>query len=126
MTHLLDILGQTVLTTDIGQKAERAASEYLSQLGYEILDRNWKLHKVCEIDIVARRGTTVYFIEVKYRRTDTAGDGLDYITTDKLKRMRGAAMQWAAAHSWRGGYDLAAIEVSGPGYEVTNFIESIY
>ncbi len=113
------------VTVDIGQKAEQAAAEYLSLHGYTILDRNWKLHKQCEIDIVAQKAGTVYFAEVKYRRTNNSGAGLEYITADKLKRMRYAAVQWAVRHAWRGCYELSAVEVSGLNYEVTNFIESI-
>jgi putative endonuclease len=116
---------QTVLTTDIGQKAEQAAAEYVSQLGYNVIDRNWKLHKLCEIDIVAQKAHTVYFVEVKYRMSNNAGAGLEYITAGKLKRMRYAATQWAQQHSWRGGYELSAIEVSGFDFTVTNFIPMI-
>ncbi len=114
-----------MLTTDIGQKAEQAAADYLNDHGYTVLDRNWKLHKQCEIDIVAQKAGEVYFVEVKYRQTNNSGAGLEYITPDKLKRMRYAAVQWATKHAWRGGYELSAIEVSGRDYEVTNFIENI-
>jgi Holliday junction resolvase-like predicted endonuclease len=125
MTQCQDIQEKIVLTTDIGQKAESAAAEYLSSLRYEILDRNWKLHKICEIDIVARKDSTVYFVEVKYRRSNTAGAGLEYITSEKLKKMRFAAMQWATIHAWQNGYELSAVEVSGTNYIITNFIETI-
>jgi putative endonuclease len=113
------------LTTDTGKQAEAAAADYLYKLGYQIIGRNWKRPKLCEIDIVARLGRTVYFVEVKYRATDLQGGGLEYITADKLRRMRKAAVVWAQENVWRGGYQLAAIELNGPDFVVNTFVESI-
>jgi putative endonuclease len=126
MTPSVVIKAPTVQTTDIGQRAERAVAEYLQERGFEIVNQNWKVHKVCEIDIVARLQNTMYFVEVKYRRSSTAGAGLDYITAVKLKQMRFAAVQWATMHAWRGSYELAAAEVSGPDFDITNFVDSIF
>lgn len=111
-------------TTFIGQKAEQAASEYLERLGYEIIDRNWR-RRTCEIDIVACRGGVIHFVEVKYRQTDVAGSGLEYITAKKLQQMAYAADRWVAENDWRGEYVLSAVEVAGKTFEVTEFIESI-
>lgn len=112
-------------TTAFGNRGEQAASEYLSRLGYEIIDRNWKT-KTCEIDIVAKKGNVVHFVEVKYRSTNRAGSGLDYITPKKLQQMQFAATLWTNEHNWRGEINLAAIEVSGETFDVTEFIESVY
>ena len=111
-------------TTYIGQKAEQVASEYLGRLGYEVVDRNWR-RRTCEIDIVARKDGVIHFVEVKYRQTDIAGSGLEYITTKKLQQMAYAAQRWVAENNWLGEYTLAAIEVSGDGFEVTEFIDCI-
>ena len=50
---------------------------------------------------------------------------MDYITPQKLAQMRLAAEGWVHLSGWKGEYQLAAIEVSGPEFEVTNFIEDI-
>jgi uncharacterized protein (TIGR00252 family) len=107
-----------------GRAAEAAAAEYLKRLGYEILDQNWRTRR-CEIDIVARHKNTVYFVEVKYRQQSSQGSGLDYITPSKLRQMSFAAKMWLAQHNHTGEIALSAIEVSGPEYEVTDFIEII-
>jgi uncharacterized protein (TIGR00252 family) len=112
-------------TTETGQRAENAAADYLRERGYEILAQNWKI-RVCEIDIVARKDETLHCVEVKYRKSNVAGGGLDYITKTKLQQMRFAAEQWAAAHKWDSDINLAAIEVSGSNFEITHFIDSIY
>ena len=54
---------------EIGQFGEQAASDYLEQKGYKILDRNWR-HGRAEIDIVAMDGVTLVFAEVKTRSND--------------------------------------------------------
>lgn len=111
-------------TTLIGNKAEQVAAEYLTRADYTILARNWR-RRQCEIDIVACKDNSVYLVEVKYRQTDIAGSGLDYITSQKLKQMAYAANRWVTENNWLGEYTLAAIEVSGDAFEVTAFIDSI-
>ena len=111
-------------TTFIGNKAEAAAAAYLMRHGYSLVARNWR-RRECEIDIVAQHDGRVHFFEVKYRQSDIAGSGMDYITEQKLKRMAYAAQRWVAEANWRGEYVLAAIEVSGDSYEVTACIDCI-
>ena len=111
-------------TTYIGRQAEQAAADYLQRRGYNILDQNWR-RRECEIDIVARKDGCIYFVEVKFRMTDDAGSGLEYIGPQKLRQMVYAAERWVAERLWNQEYTLAAIEVSGPGYEVTEFIDRI-
>ena len=111
-------------TVAVGRRAESAAADHLRRLGYAIVDCNWR-RRECEIDLVARRAGTVYFVEVKYRSSNVAGSGIEYIGYRKLRRMAYAARRWVAESRWAGSYALSAVEVSGPGYEVTAFVESI-
>jgi Holliday junction resolvase-like predicted endonuclease len=111
-------------TTSIGQQAEVAASRFLADKEYKILARNWRT-KYCEIDIVARLNKVVYFVEVKYRLSNKQGSGLDYITSQKLRQMGFAAEIWVNQQRWSGDYHLAAIEVSGRDFIVTNFVASL-
>ena len=111
-------------TFDTGRKAETAAAEYLKRKGCAIVAQNWRT-KWCEIDVIAQRDKVVYFCEVKYRRTNNQGGGLDYITPQKLQQMQRAAEGWVALSGWKGEYQLAAIEVSGPEFAITGFVEDI-
>jgi putative endonuclease len=97
-------------TTLLGRTAEMLACEYLEQKGFVVLARNWRTPR-CEIDIVARRGKTVYFIEVKARKSNYQGYGFDAVTTKKQQQMRLGARMWGHAHSWRGDYSLIAVSV---------------
>lgn len=111
-------------TTYIGRKAEQVAAEYLERVGYTILDSNWR-RRTCEIDLVAQKDSTIHLVEVKYRQTDIAGSGLEYITAKKLQQMAYAAQRWVAENNWHGEYVLSAVEISGKTFEVSGFIDNI-
>ncbi len=95
-----------------GHDAERSAAEYLQKHGFKIRELNWKT-RYCEIDIVAEKSKTIYFVEVKYRRTAKQGMGVDYILARKLRQMEFAAEMWVSQHDWTGDYRLAVISIDG-------------
>jgi len=111
-------------TFDTGRRAEAVAAEYLKRRGFAVVAQNWRT-RWCEIDVIAQKGQAVYFCEVKYRHTSRQGAGLDYITSQKLQQMRFAAEAWVHLTHWRGEYQLAAVEVSGPDFAVTSFVEEL-
>jgi uncharacterized protein (TIGR00252 family) len=110
-----------VTSFSTGRQAENTAVEYLQTIGYAILAQNWRT-RWCEIDIVAQKAKTVYFVEVKYRQSNQQGSGLEYVTRRKLQQMRFAAAFWVQDHNWSGDYSLGAIEVAGLTFDVTNFL----
>ena len=57
---------------ETGAKAEAIACWFLGQQGYDILEQNFYT-KVGEIDIIAKEGQTLVFVEVKYRKDDKKG-----------------------------------------------------
>lgn len=111
-------------TYKTGREAELAAAEYLKSRGYKIVDKNWRT-RFCEIDIIAEKNQTINFVEVKYRQSNAQGSGLEYITAQKLKQMQFAAEMWVADHDWGGDYCLAAMEVSGSNFRVTNLLTEL-
>jgi len=111
-------------TFEIGRKAETVAAAFLQRKGCEILAQNWRTRH-CEIDIIARKDAILYFCEVKYRSRPDQGYGMDYVTQAKLRQMTFAADCWIAAHHYEGDYQLAAIEVSGAAFTVTNAITDL-
>ena len=56
----------------LGEEKERFVCEYLKTGGYRILEQNFRC-RFGEVDIVARHGKYLVFIEVKYRRSDASG-----------------------------------------------------
>lgn len=111
------------MSTSVGNQAEDAAARHLSELGYEVLSRNWRT-PVCEIDIVAGKGDVIYFVEVKYRSSQNQGGGLEYITAKKLQQMRFAAQCWVEDQKWTGDFRLSAVSVLGD-FVVDEFIADI-
>lgn len=112
-------------TTEIGKKAEAAAAAYLEMRGFKILEQNWRRPN-CEIDIVAFKSGTVHFVEVKYRRDDNQGGGIDAINAAKLKKMRHGAWTWVEESKYKGQFVLSAIELIGRQFSVVSFVENVY
>ena len=98
--------------TSTGRAAEQIAAEYLERLGYRILDRNWR-NRWCELDIVAIRGATVHFIEVKYRASTAFGLPAEYINYDKSRRLVRAALAWNQARRYAGPYQIDIVSITG-------------
>ncbi len=100
------------MSTNIGNTAEELAAAYLESQGWEIIARNWRTAR-SEIDIIARSGKIVHIVEVKYRRSDTFGGGLDYITPDKIRRLRNAAIMWSTTTHYHGDIQIDVVSVEG-------------
>lgn len=69
-----------------GKEGEDRAVRYLRRKGYRILERNYRF-KSWEIDIVAQKGNTIVFIEVKRRKDESFAPVEDTITPDKMRRI---------------------------------------
>ncbi len=109
-------------TNYMGAPAETEAANHLVRQGHDIVERNWKT-KYCEIDIVSVKGDTVYFTEVKYRKTPWQGDGLAAITPKKLNQMRFAARLYVQVQQLRDtDMQLAAVSMTGDPPEVESFV----
>lgn len=70
----------------LGRIGEEAAVTVLRQRGYGILLRNFRC-PLGELDLVAKQGDTIVFVEVKTRTTADCGDPFDAITPLKQRRL---------------------------------------
>ena len=98
----------------LGQSGENAAAAYLESLGYRVLGRNVR-GPAGEIDIVAREGRTIVFVEVKARRSGAFGSALGAVDARKRKRLRAAAadyLQFVAPNAIA-RFDVLAIDGRG-------------
>ena len=87
--------------SDIGPAGERLAARFLrKQLGYRILRRNCR-SKLGEIDLIARDGNEVVFVEVKTRSSRTWGDPEAAVTPAKRRKLCRAAAAFAAQNHLR-------------------------
>jgi putative endonuclease len=85
--------------------AELHAARWYRRRFYRILDANCWLAGA-EIDVVARRGRTLVFCEVKSKSGDGFGDPLEMVDARKARRVRRAATAWIARHPEASGLDV--------------------
>jgi putative endonuclease len=81
------------------------AARWYRRRFYRILDTNCWLSGA-EIDVVARRGRTLVFCEVKSKSGDGFGDPLEMVDARKAQRVRRAATAWIARHPEAAGLDV--------------------
>lgn len=81
----------TTNTREKGKTAEELAAEYLKNKGMVIVRRNFHFGREGEIDLIARDGDILVFVEVKSRRSNEFGTPEEGITFAKRKYLRHAA-----------------------------------
>jgi putative endonuclease len=95
---------------DIGNLGEHIACEYLRRLGFAIIDRN-VTRKTGEIDIIAKKGDTLHFVEVKSmvcRQFPHARDTKDRydpslnLHATKIQKVARTAEWYMANNDWEG------------------------
>lgn len=74
----------------LGQEGEKQAVKYLKKHGYKILERNYKTH-FGEVDVIARKGGVVAFIEVKTRLSDIFGTPSQAVNSARQRKYVQAA-----------------------------------
>ncbi len=80
-------------TREIGDIGENAVAAYLMKNGYEILRRNYTI-RGGEIDIIARKGDRLAFVEVKTRKAGSLTSGESAMTASKKKHLINTAAQF--------------------------------
>lgn len=80
-----------------GGAAERVAEQWLRRCGFEIVRRNATVAGA-EIDLIAREGDTLCFVEVKARSSADARWALSAVGPEKQRRIARAAGGWLARH----------------------------
>jgi putative endonuclease len=75
----------------LGTKGEELAVRFLQKKGYRIVKRNYKT-PVGEIDIIARDGDTIVFIEVKTRTDISFGYPFEAVNNRKRQKLKNLAL----------------------------------
>ena len=81
----------------LGAFGEDAACEYLRRRGYRLLGRNYACRQG-EVDVIARKGQYIVFVEVKLRKNADFGTAAEFVTAAKQQRVIFAARRWLAAN----------------------------
>lgn len=78
---------------EVGIFGEKQAAQYLRNKRYKILNMNFRCRQG-EIDIVAKDGNTIVFVEVKTRRSSNFGKGMEAVDFHKQQKIRKVALYY--------------------------------
>ena len=108
----------------LGEAGERAARRYLLSQGLAILECNYRC-SLGEIDIVAREGGVLVFVEVRTRRGRRFGEAVESITPAKAARLRKLALYYLQHRVGRElpcRFDVVAIRMDSSGEKVAELV----
>ena len=104
----------------LGCRAEEAVAAYLKNDGYDIVARNY-LTKVGEVDIIARKGECLCFVEVRSRSNTAMGSPALTVDARKQRQVVRAAMYFLAEKAITNmvaRFDVAAVTFGSLGPEI--------
>jgi putative endonuclease len=103
-----------------GREGEEAAVRWLERQGYVVVDRNVR-NRGGEIDVIARDGDTLCFVEIKARGRTDYGPATAAVTPAKQRRLARAAALHLALHGFSGPcrFDVLGLDWTPAGWEYT-------
>ena len=100
----------------IGQLAEQRAFDYLTKQGLVCLAKNYHC-RMGEIDLIFKDGDEIIFVEVKHRKNNVFGTGLESITASKQAKIIKTAAYFLSQHkmyqSYSCRFDAVCIDSNG-------------
>lgn len=116
-------------TKELGRFGEERAARYLRLRGYRILESNYAC-RFGEIDLIARRGRCIVFVEVKLRKSGDFAAAREFVTYAKQQRIRSTAALWLSQHETELHSRFDVIEIYAPqgakGRVTINHIENAF
>lgn len=98
----------------IGTQKEQIAAEYLNKYGFRIIETNYHFHKMGEIDIIGLDKEYLVFVEVKYRKTASAGYAAEAVNYRKIHQICKVADAYLMTHKFYSNksirFDVIAID----------------
>jgi putative endonuclease len=110
-------------TRAIGNSGECEAASFLRRQGFAILDRNYTFHHG-EIDIIAKDGDDLVFVEVKLRRNGRFGSPEEAVTPAKQELIRRTAEGYVREKKLNNTscrFDVVAITVEKGGKKFVHY-----
>jgi len=112
---------------EIGDKGEEIAFQYLQQLGYTILETNWRFHHY-EIDLIAKDGDELVIVEVKSRTGIHFEHPSEAINRKKMRFLIEAAEAYIFKSNSKCDtrFDVITIIFMKEEYELEHFKDAFY
>jgi len=110
-----------------GNKGEELAVQYLSEKGYEIIERNWRFRHA-EVDIITSKNSRLHFFEIKTRTTSKYGKPEESMSYKKMKMLKIAAEEYQYQNpQWKYlQFDVLAITIEYGMATEYFLIEDVY
>ena len=102
----------------LGAWGEALAAEYLRKKHYMILASGYRC-RFGEIDLIARKGPYIVFVEVKTRKDESFAAAREFVTPAKQERVRKTAMLWLQQNDVDLQPRFDVIEIVGQGRRQT-------
>lgn len=111
---------------ETGKQGEAAAVRFLQENGYEIIATNYR-YQHAEIDLIAKKGKLLVFVEVKTRSNLRYGQPEEFVSYTKAKLVMKAAEHYVFAHDWLHDirFDIVAVTLAGANLRI-NHIEDTF
>ena len=100
-----------------GKIGEDKAEEYLKNKGYEILERNFH-SRFGEIDIIARIGECIVFLEVKTRKSIVYGRPCEFVTYQKMEKIIKTAMIYLENREVEMRFDVVEVYINNGNAQI--------
>ena len=117
MTHFKDPRHQ------LGFRGEETAARWLQNKGWQIAAHRWQLGRN-DLDLIARQGELVAFIEVKVRRNFGCGEGVESVGPRKRRTIERVAWSWIVQHGKVGDqyrFDVISLRVYGDRARIRHY-----
>jgi len=113
---------------EFGEQGEQLAADYLQKQGYQLLARRFRT-KIGEIDIIAQKGGTIVFVEVKTRSSFFYGTPAQAVNRRKQSKIINVALNYLnyiKSHNTPIRFDILEVTNSGHGMAVSNHISNAF
>ena len=96
--------------SDLGAQGEEAAARHLRQQGYQVLASDVNYGRMGQIDLVCRKGGTIYIVEVKTRSHNRAyGGPIRAVSPQQKMRLQRCGLRFAGDMGWSGSLRLMLV-----------------
>lgn len=114
--------------SDLGSQGEKVAADFLRKKGYTVICKNFRCRSG-EVDIIAREGKVLIFVEVKTRRSDSFGSPAAAVTPRKQQQIAKAALEYLARENLfdtEARFDVVSILVAADGKPRIELIQNAF
>ena len=111
----------------LGNEGERAAATYLENIGYIVLEKNWRF-KRSEIDLICKKDDTLVFVEVKTRSYVAFGEPEAAVDQKKAEKVMEGAEEYIFQNDWHGDirFDIVSILMNDGKQKVLHLQDAFY